>query len=250
MSNRATVDKAGGRGNGLLVFAKYPRAGNVKTRLVPPLTYNESALLYGAFLSDCFRGFTELSDLFEPILYIADEGDRELIQEFFVEHNVLSLEESERLRIEAQRGDSLGDRLQNAFTESFSAGYDRLMVVGSDQPAIPSEYLREGFSALDNHDLVIGPADDGGYYALGLSVPQPELFRNIAWSTSEVFNQTIEIAKQAGLKVHCLPLWHDVDDEKALHWLLGQQELRMIGPNVRSALDSIDNLAARLTQHT
>ncbi len=233
----------------IIVFAKMPVPGKVKTRLVPPLTFDESAQLYTAFLCDSISWFHRVLPHIETVVYVADEKDTEAMRELFVTRHALSESAASELRILPQRGQDLGERLQNAFVESFAAGFHRVVAVGSDQPFIPTEYLLEAFSALEQNDLTIGPAQDGGYYALGLKSPQPALFQDMPWSTSGLFAQTTLVARANQLSVCQLPLWHDVDDVDGLRWLIEQKGSTALGRNVPTVLDSLGDLTARVKEH-
>jgi rSAM/selenodomain-associated transferase 2/rSAM/selenodomain-associated transferase 1 len=119
----------------------------------------------------------------------------------------------DRVRLFPQQGDTLGDRMQNAFGRQFAAGYSAVVVIGSDLPSLPAFHVTQAFECLrDRPDaLVIGPASDGGYYLIGLRRPCPELFTSIAWSTADVLTTTTRIAETGGLTVSFVSPWHDVD---------------------------------------
>lgn len=110
-----------------------------------------------------------------------------------------------------QQGDGLGARMETAFEQAFAAGHTRVIIIGSDCPGITTEYLEEAFSALENNDVVIGPALDGGYTLLGMKQLHPTLFRDMSWSTDSVLPDTITRAGEAGLSVHQLTPLSDVD---------------------------------------
>lgn len=205
----------------LIVFARYPRPGRVKTRLVPPLSHDEAATLYTAMLCDSLRGYRSLPDV-EPFLFVADPDDREPLGRLLREHGVIA--DAADLPIRAQRGDDLGERLAAAFAEIFAEGPGPVAAIGTDHPSLPLAYLSDLFAALADHDLALGPAEDGGYYAVGLGKPQPELFREMPWSTPELFGRTRERAGRLGLRTAILPEWYDVDDERTLRRLMEEKE--------------------------
>lgn len=122
-----------------------------------------------------------------------------------------------RLR-EQPKGD-LGARLNGLFVEYLFDADTRVVIIGTDSPTMPSAFLHEAFAALDTHDVALGAARDGGYYAIGLKQPAPRLFTAIDWSTDRVHAQTLERAKELNLRVHDLPLWYDVDRAADLHQL-------------------------------
>ena len=105
----------------------------------------------------------------------------------------------------------LGERLTYAFAQAFAGGAARAVVIGTDCPGLSAALLGQAFEELRTHDLVVGPADDGGYYLLGLSAPRPALFANKAWSTATVLADTLADAARLHLRVARLPTLHDVD---------------------------------------
>ncbi|GAB3634757.1 TIGR04282 family arsenosugar biosynthesis glycosyltransferase [Hymenobacter arcticus] len=111
---------------------------------------------------------------------------------------------------------SLGARMAQAFGEAFAAGAGRVVVIGTDCPGLSAELLRQAFGQLLSHDLVVGPADDGGYYLLGINELQPQLFANKDWSTATVLPDTLADAARLGLRVAQLPTLHDVDSAQDL----------------------------------
>jgi rSAM/selenodomain-associated transferase 1 len=107
----------------------------------------------------------------------------------------------------------LGERLHRAFSESFSEGAERIIIVGSDCPEIAAEDVRGALKELDSHDVVLGPAVDGGYWLIGLRAPHSELFREIPWSSDQVLAQTLRRARNLGLGVQLLRILADIDTE-------------------------------------
>jgi len=117
-----------------------------------------------------------------------------------------------RFEIFPQSGADLGARLVHAFQTIFGLGADKVVAIGSDSPTLPPENLDLAFRKLDDHDLVLGPAEDGGYYLIGLNQPRRELFAGIEWSSDAVFASTIAAAANLKLDFESLPFWYDVDD--------------------------------------
>ena len=118
--------------------------------------------------------------------------------------------------------ESLGERMSHAFAEAFAAGAARVVIIGTDCPGLTPELLQAAFEALETHAVVVGPADDGGYYLLGLRALQPELFANKSWSTANVLPDTLADAARLGLSVAQLPVLHDVDSGRDLATWRGQ----------------------------
>ena len=190
----------------VVIFAKAPVPGEVKTRLCPPLTGDEAATLHGSFVIDMLeRTKLAAAKLKLPIdRYLACAPSSTLV--FFK-----IMEERQSVKLLDQVGDDLGARMHGAFETLFGKGYKQVLIVGSDIPTLPLDYYKKALALLDTNDLVLGPAEDGGYYLIGLKQPRPELFTGIAWSTDLVLATTQEKAAGLGLKTALLPPWRDVD---------------------------------------
>jgi uncharacterized protein len=132
----------------------------------------------------------------------------------------------------AQRGEDLGARMANLVTDLLAAGRPGVLVTGSDLPTLPSAHLVEAAHALGGGaaDIVLGPAEDGGYYLIGLTRPAPRLFAEVAWGAAEVLEATRARAHALGLHVHLLPPWYDVDTPADLARL--RHDLMGAGPSI------------------
>ncbi len=183
----------------VIVFAKVPVAGRVKTRLLPELADDEAADLYTAFLRDTL---TQCAGLKADVrLYLAPS---EAALDTSIVPDGVSLHE--------QAGDDLGKRMAQAFLETFAAGYERVTIIGSDHPTLPRAFLQHAFDSLnDFRSFVIGPAEDGGYYLLGMNDFIPDIFRDMEYSHADVFRQTLETLPPTGIDITILPMWYDVD---------------------------------------
>jgi uncharacterized protein len=208
----------------LLIFAKAPVPGQVKTRLSPPLTPAQAAALYGCFLQDVL---TEMAGLEEMALAVAYNPAS--AREFFLNST------PDRVHLVAQAGADLGARLLRAFDWGFAQGYEAVLIRNSDSPDLPGAFIREGREVLlsGRADVVLGPCPDGGYYLVGLRRPCPELFQGIAWSTDAVLQQTLGRSGRLGLRPHLLPSWADIDDLNGLRNFL-QKPLTPPAPGWRS----------------
>ena len=196
--------------NALAVMAREPVAGRVKTRLTPELTPRDAALLYQAFLRDTLGKFGSIPGVSPVVAYTPDTAE-----EYF-----RRIAPRDALLLFQQEGD-LGERLEHVSSELFHRGFSRVVIVGSDSPDLPGEYLEMAFDRLENYDLVLGPCDDGGYYLIGLSCrPEHALFTGIPWSSSMVFETTLRKAKSMDMSVAILPGWHDIDTLEDLQRLL------------------------------
>jgi uncharacterized protein len=187
--------------NALLVVAKRPAPGFTKTRLSPPLTPEQAALLYECFLLDTLAIMRQVANVQPIIAYLpAEEGAyfRDLAPDF---------------ELIAQEGDDLGARLDNALTHCLVQGYSSAVIMNSDGPTLPPSHLASAFDALDaGADVVLGPCTDGGYYLIGLKQPAPRLLREVRMSTPNVTADTLSLATQESLRVAQLPRWFDVDE--------------------------------------
>ncbi|OGB93002.1 MAG: hypothetical protein A2Z31_07850, partial [candidate division NC10 bacterium RBG_16_65_8] len=193
----------------LFVMAKDPRAGQVKTRLCPPLTPETAARLYRCFLSDVLDLVAGVPEVDPVVAFSPPEA-----------HGEFARLAPGRFRLVPQAGADLGARLENTFRVLFQQGYERVAAVSTDSPDLPAEYLRDAFARLDEAPVVLGPCPDGGYYLIGLSRLIPALFRDMPWSTERVMPETELRARQAGATVALLPEWHDVDTAADLDRLM------------------------------
>lgn len=191
----------------LIVFAKAPEPGAVKTRLTGLLTDDEAARLYDAFLRDSLAAYEHLAASVR--LYLTPtSGDLPdgLVPDGATRHT--------------QRGDGLGERMLNAFVETFLAGYERVVIIGTDHPTLPLAFVERAFDELtDPLTTVLGPSDDGGYYLLGMNEVYPQLFQGMDYSHPDVFADTLERAQATHASVSVLPPWYDVDTPDALRRL-------------------------------
>lgn len=199
----------------LVIFAKAPIPGQVKTRLCPPLTHDEAATLHGSFVLDTLeRTKSAIAKLKLPI-------DRYLACAPSATHVFFKImEERHGVNVIDQLGDDLGVRMNQAFELIFSRGYQHAFIIGTDVPTLPLDHFQQALALLETHDLVLGPAVDGGYYLIGLKRMAPELFTGIPWSTDQVLTLTQDNATSLGLKTALLPSWRDVDTLADLHALM------------------------------
>ncbi|MDX1440360.1 MAG: TIGR04282 family arsenosugar biosynthesis glycosyltransferase [Rubricoccaceae bacterium] len=212
----------------LIVFAKLPVPGDVKTRLTPPLAPDECAALYHAFLFDAldlYRG-AELENV-EIRLYV----DR-LEQDWAPKADAHS--------VHLQKGEELGERMLNAFLETFVAGVEQAVIIGTDHPTLPVSFVAEAFGELETpFTVVLGPSQDGGYYLLGQNEVYATLF-NMKYSHSNVFNDTLDRALEAAENVTILPRWYDVDDINSLRRLMAEMRAGApVGARTRDSLEAL-----------
>ena len=190
----------------LVIFAKAPIPGQVKTRLCPPLTPDEAATLHGSFVLDTLeRTKTAATRLTLPFdRYLACAPSSTLV--FFK-----IMEERHGVKLLDQEGEDLGIRMRHACDTLFKRGYQHVLIIGTDVPSLPLDHYKQALTLLEKHDLVLGPALDGGYYLIGLNTPAPLLFESMPWSTGRVLALTREKANSLGLTTGLLPEWRDID---------------------------------------
>ena len=190
--------------NALLIFARKPELGKVKTRLAASIGDKKALEIYQKLLEHT-RELARASNA-DVFVFLTETVDNIFWNEFNCEN---------------QLGINLGDRMQNAFKIVFDNFYEKIIIIGSDCPALSIQTIDVAFEELDIHDAVIGPALDGGYYLLGMKKLIPAVFIDKQWSTDNVFEQTLNDLKKEKLSYSTLPVLSDLDEEKdiPLQWL-------------------------------
>ena len=191
----------------LIVFTRYPQPGRTKTRMIPALGPDRAAKLQRLMTLHTLALTDRLSDANGTSIEVRYTGGTRA--------KLAALFGNDRI-YRRQPGTDLGDRLAGAFTEAFSRGARSVIAIGCDCPALDPQLLQSAFDKLRRHDVIIGPARDGGYYLIGLQSICSDLFRDIAWGTSEVLEQTLARARVARLAVAKLPVLEDVDEPRDL----------------------------------
>jgi uncharacterized protein len=181
----------------IIIFVKNAEPGKVKTRLAKSVGNHAALSVYHKLLeiTECEVHPVKAEKVVAYSGYIA-EGD------YFP---------AERYRKVIQQGDNLGERMQNAFEHSFRDGSQKVLLIGSDCPELKTKHLSEAFDKLDQSDVVLGPARDGGYYLIGLKKCYAELFRGIKWSTQQVLKQTMDKIRSLNLTCELLEELADID---------------------------------------
>jgi uncharacterized protein len=224
----------------LAIMTKAPRAGFVKTRLVPPLTHEQAAQLNVQFLRDTAAAINEARGpsargfgVYAPLGAEAEY------------YGVLPND----FRLLGQRGDGFGERLRNAAGDLLRIGFSSVCLIDSDSPTVSAAAYRcaVDWLAKKGDRLVLGPSEDGGYYLIGIKKLHQRLFEEIDWSTACVLEQTKQRANELGLEIQMLPVFYDVDDRATLNRLcddlLGHKRTTAdIAPHTREFL-------AELTAH-
>ncbi len=192
----------------LIVFAKYPTPGSVKTRMVPPLTDEQAARLHQACLAAVLEQVLPIKGIDVRLAVSPDD-------------KAAALAEAVGVRAawcQPQGEGDLGDRLCRAMTRAFEEGASAVLFMGADSPALPVEYVQHAIELLRHDrseaspvDAVMGPCLDGGYYLLGVSRPIPALLTGIDWGSERVADQTRAAAREAGIALKELAMSYDVD---------------------------------------
>ena len=213
----------------VIVFAKNPVPNQVKTRLVPPLSPEQAATLYTAFLTDWCETLAKFTDVDLIIAYTPAEAQADL--QTLIGGSAIYI---------PQLGDCLGERLTSATQWAAEHGYTKILLVGSDSPTLPISYISKAIRLLDTRDIAIGPSTDGGYYLIGFSemnvaIAVPFVFENIAWSTADVFQQTVTRIRSLKATIGLLPPWYDIDTAEDLAFLHTHlSAMRLAGETVQA----------------
>lgn len=181
--------------NLVMVFTRNPELGKVKTRLAKTIG-DKSALIIYTFLLNHTEKTIRNIDCDKAIYYSSS-----------IEHN--DIWDNTIYQKHLQQGNNLGEKIQSAFDEAFFKGYKKAVIIGSDLLDLKPKHIKDVFKKLDNHDVVIGPALDGGYYLLGMKTLNPLIFENKKWGTSTVFRDTMENLQD--VDVHLLEKLNDID---------------------------------------
>lgn len=187
--------------NALLIFVKNLIYGQVKTRLAAAVGNDKALNIYQQLLQHTNNICKNIHA--NKIVFYSD----------FIEEDIWKTKEFKK---KIQQGNDLGERMKNAFIKAFESGFEKVIIVGTDCPQINESILENAFAKLDSFDVVLGPANDGGYYLLGMKKLQPFLFENIKWSTGSVLKETISRCEKNDLSYFLLPELIDIDEEKDL----------------------------------
>ena len=228
----------------LAVMTKAPQPGQVKTRLIPPLTADEAAKLNKCFLADTAAS---ISNVCSRQLY-PSHGEATTSALGIAVYTPIGAELdyneilSPDFALLPQRGENFGERLYFATVDLFRCGFESTCLIDSDSPTVPAENFAQAVKLLrcPGDRIVLGPCDDGGYYLIGIKKPHQKIFERIDWSTERVLAETKQRARELGLEVKLLPAGYDVDDEASLRRLcrelLARNAPAHIAPKTREFL--------------
>ena len=187
--------------NKLIIFVKYPEPGRVKSRIASEIGAEKAAAVYSLMAETIIEKVSK-TDVHETIIFFDPvEREKEILE--WLGNSVRSYEH--------QRGTTIGDKMSHAFLSVFSSGAEKAVLIGTDIPEITADTVRDAFTGLDETDVVLGPAEDGGYYLIGLRQPEPRLFSGINWSTNAVLAQTIARIEELRLEYYQLEKLRDID---------------------------------------
>lgn len=188
----------------MIVFARYPRPGSVKTRLAESIGDGPAAQFYKYCAEHLFDELRHLPESTHTYVYVADSSEMHLMRQWI----------GDQFTLRSQCDGDLGERMHRAFTEVFGEGITKAVVVGTDIPDLTADHILQSLRLLENHDVVLGPALDGGYYLLGMKSPH-RLFEDVEWGTTTVAHATRQIIFKRGLSLTQLEMLEDVDTEEA-----------------------------------
>ncbi len=225
----------------IVIMAKVPRSGLVKTRLRPVLSDSQCVELAVCFLRDAAEKAEKITENV-IIAFTPADGEKEL--ESFL---------PKRSNLIEQAGKDLGERMQSAISFAENKGYHPIIIIGTDSPTVPLQYVKNAFEVFENERTksVLGAANDGGYYLIGLRRTADKIFDNVEWSSEKAFAQTAENARRIfGCEPVQIPSWYDVDTPQDLKILyrefLDNEEFKTVAPNTakwivinKNILDSI-----------
>ena len=200
---------------GLIVFAREPLPGEVKTRLAATVGDRVAAELYEQMLQDVLEAVQQLNGVNLVVYWSCKEQSLpELAKKYHCSSRI-------------QRSGDLGQRMQAAFAEMFADGCKVCCIIGSDAPDLPLPYIVEAYQllAVPETDVVFGPSRDGGYYLLGLRQLLPQLLMDIPWSSAAVLERSLAVAREAGLTTVLLPEWQDIDTVEDLQAFQKRKQL-------------------------
>jgi len=194
MSSESQIERC------IVIFAKEPQKGCVKTRLAKDIGEDNALELYKALLKDTLAVVRQVKADKKVMAFESQLEDPQYLKSI-----------AQDFMFYKQAGADLGEKMHNAFEHCKKQGVLKIVIVGSDCPTLTSSFIEEAFTKLDKDDVAIGPAQDGGYYLIGLKEPCLELMNSVEWSSSTVLEDTLKNAEVKGLKVGLLEIGQDMD---------------------------------------
>jgi rSAM/selenodomain-associated transferase 1 len=185
-----------------MIFARNPEIGKVKTRLAKSIGDEKALMIYLKLLEHTHAIADRVAA--DKAIFYSDK-----VQDF----DILDYYKFPKF---LQKGKDLGERMERAFGQAFAQDYEKVVVIGSDCFELSTEIIEDALAALDHHNVVIGPSEDGGYYLLGMDRHYPHLLKEKKWSSDDVFLDTLLDIKKLNLTYQIMPTLNDVDEEKDL----------------------------------
>lgn len=184
----------------IVIMTKVPQAGEVKTRLQPFLSAQQSAAISVCFLQDAEQKAKTVTQ--NLVIAFSPAESRNLLADIL---------QTEPILVE-QAGENLGARMYHAFTFAFLHGSDAVVMIGTDSPTLPREFITQAFEFLETKaDAVLGKTSDGGFYLIGLRKIEQRIFEDVEWSSPRTFEQTKRNIENLNLSLSEIPVWYDVD---------------------------------------
>ncbi len=213
------------RRDALVIFAKYPEPGAVKTRLGPQLSPEEASQFYRLMAEEIVRVHSKAGS-YHCIVCCYPEEQIDRFRHWL----------GGSVYLIPQRGEDLGEKQLNAFIDSEKLGFNRTIIIGSDCPSITVSDIEEAFDQIESDWIALGPSNDGGYYLVGSTLPRAELFESVNWSTDSVFGEVASNAEKLGIDIATLPVKNDIDTYEDLvrcfqmekHYVDGQNQGKMM----------------------
>lgn len=214
----------------VMVFTKFPAEGKVKTRLAKDMSSRFAASFFKVCAEHTFDELLKVKRAgVDVFLFCPEDNEIDKVIEWTGNNFIYY----------SQHGSDLGIKMYNAFFTVFNKGYEKVIIVGTDSPDISSKIIQNAISLLENYDVVIGPANDGGYYLLGLKSKLVDLFSGIKWSTKSVLDNTIEKLNNSELNYYMLDELTDIDTKEDLHYWLKNSKCNSSHP-IKLFLESYD----------
>lgn len=197
----------------LVLFAKDPVAGRVKTRLQSEFDPETVYRIYTCFLKDSIAKICAVNDV---DIFIAVTPSYE--SGFFETHSF-----PRKPQLFLQEGNDLGERMHRTFEQRFQEGYETVTIIGTDSPTLPVRYIETALAS--EKDVTLGPSTDGGYYLIGMHGKVTDVFADVAWGSETVLQETLDRVRTAGASLEALPVWYDIDHPEELRFLKTHLEM-------------------------
>ncbi|AFH49681.1 Hypothetical protein IALB_1975 [Ignavibacterium album JCM 16511] len=214
--------------NALIIFLRFPKTGEVKTRLAKTTSTDFAVKFYKSCAENIVKNVKKISGI-NRFAFYSNEDEKEKITKWL----------GSKLFYSPQQGADLGTRMKNAFQKVFSTGAKKAIIIGTDVPDLSIDIITNAFNLLDSNDAVIGPAKDGGYYLLGIKKMYSELFDGIEYSTDKVFSETLDRMEKLNLSYQLLPELQDIDTEEDLIRWLNESNHHDIKKEIKLAYETI-----------